>query len=52
MYVKKITNLFGVLERLNKLEKDQNNYITRDEMKILITDLQYLQSQECNCTCN
>jgi hypothetical protein len=50
MYVKKITNLFGVLERLNKLEKDKNNYITRDEIRILISQNK-LQSQECNCTC-
>ncbi len=37
MYVKKITNILGVLERLSKVEKNQENYITRDEIKILIS---------------
>ena len=27
MYVKKITNILGVLERLSKVEKNQENYI-------------------------
>ena len=39
MYVKKITNILGVLERLSKVEKNQENYITREEIKILITHI-------------
>ena len=37
MYIKKITNILGVLERLDKIEKNQENYITREEIKILIS---------------
>ena len=51
MYVKKITNILGVLERLNKVEKNQENYITRDEIKILISQGKLQpQSQKCNCS--
>jgi hypothetical protein len=44
MYIKKITNILGVLERLDKIEKNQENYITREEIKILISQGK-LQSQ-------
>jgi len=51
MYVKKITNILGVLERLSKVEKNQENYITREEIKILISQGKLQpQSQKCNCS--